>query len=180
MKTPFFITGLPRCRTAWLANLFCTDTTVCFHDPRRENWYFNLQETAEATELRVGISDPLLTLSFPDLAVKYPEAPWLYIERDEKQAADSLLRYTRKSITLLRRDIERWFEVHRGPAEELKVYPRTLVLNFDDLNREETVEQAWSHLLPEKPWQPLRWQVLKDLQVEQDLQKLIKERPQCR
>ena len=36
MKNIFFITGLPRSRTAWLANWFTYGHTFCFHEACRK------------------------------------------------------------------------------------------------------------------------------------------------
>lgn len=173
MKTPFFITGLPRSRTAWLANFFTTDGTLCFHDPRE-----SVSEIIDRhPTLRVGVADATLPLKYPGLVSKYPDAPWLYVFRPEVEARQSFIKFISGHVSLTRRGVDSFFRLHREATARMieKGNGRVWTLQFAQLNEPAAVESAWKHLLPEVAWNPLRWAVLNNLQVEQRLKNRVKE-----
>lgn len=172
-KVPFFITGLPRTRTAWLANLFTTDTTVCFHEPR---------ESIEAIvaaypELRIGVADSTLPMKYPGLREKWPQARWLYVKRNPADAMRSFVKFTRNHYRLLNREIHRYWEMHHtaslglGGEKGLDL----MGIRFEDLSDPARIAQVWEFLLPDVPFNPLRLQVLENLKIEQDIERRINE-----
>ena len=101
--TPFFITGLPRSRTAWLANFFTTQTAFCFHDRCKDGWTAawveqSLKMVAQgfvpgsppARYTHVGDADSGLMLIAPQLVVMFPDARWLFVKNTPQCAADKL------------------------------------------------------------------------------------------
>lgn len=92
----FFITGLPRCRSAWFANLLTYGDSFCFHDawcglgsveairPKLENMCRPL----------VGISDPALLLFWRKMARWYPDAKWVVINRNYLETVYSCTKVT--------------------------------------------------------------------------------------
>lgn len=81
--TVFFIVGLPRSRTAWLANFLSVGDTFCHHD-----LWSKAGSLKEFTELlwqpgasNVGNSDPANALHFDALTQEYPDAEWLIVNR---------------------------------------------------------------------------------------------------
>lgn len=171
MKNPFFITGLPRSRTAWLANLFCTDDTVCYHEPHES-------VTAlidGSTDMRIGVADCTLPMKFKAIIEKYPDSRWLYIDRDYSDSMRSFVRYTKPHVNLLGRDLKRFFDMHIDYARVVRSDPRTMVLTYSDLTKSGFVHLAWHHLLPDKPWNQARYEVLNLLNVQQNLSVRVKE-----
>ena len=85
----FFVTGLPRSRTAWLAKFFTTDAIYCMHEGL--NLYPDMTSLANAMsgDKKVyGNSDSALCLT------KFQEvfkAPTLIIERDREEVLNSLV-----------------------------------------------------------------------------------------
>ena len=108
----FFITGLPRCRSAWFANLLTYGNrygeSFCFHDawhglesveairPKLENMCGQLVHYDDHHKCRpvVGISDPALLLFWRQMAEWYPDAKWVVVLRDYKDAVKSCTKVT--------------------------------------------------------------------------------------
>lgn len=162
-RPPFFITGLPRSRTAWFANLFTTDSTLCFHEPAEPVGQL-IQSHPGA---RIGVSCSGLVFRFRELSDKYPLARWLYVERDRNQALESLLRFTREQVAIESRHFEQVFDWHAAASAEMKRHLGVLVVRFEDLNRESVIRQAWAHLLPETQFPAGRWSILEGFNVQQ-------------
>lgn len=83
-KRFFFITGLPRCRSAWLANYLTYGDSFCLHDG-----FYGLNDINEFPDrLRsikanlVGCSDPALLLNWRKVKEWFPGATWIVVERD--------------------------------------------------------------------------------------------------
>lgn len=160
MNQPFFVTGMIRSRSAWLSNVFTTDSTLCFHDP---------SETVEQLmnqypHYRVGVSSSYLVTNFRQLTDKYPEAPWLYIDREEQEAKRSLMKFT--DGKLFGKDVDRILKRHAVYAMMVKDHPKTLVVPFHEIDTR--LCEAWQHLLKE-PFQAVRAGILRELRVEQRL-----------
>lgn len=173
LKTPFFITGLPRSRTAWLANLFCTDSTVCFHDPRE-----GLNTLLERYPgQRVGVADSTLPLKYGALREAFPEAPWLYVERDPSECMRSFVRFTRDYVKLLQRDLMRFWAMHHVASAAMRKDAGVLFIPFGELHEAAAIGRAWAHLVPEVPLNMARVEVLQNLKVEQRISERIKELP---
>ena len=95
MTTPFFITGIPRSRTAWAANWLTTDTTLCFHEPKE-----SIDELlAQYPQFQVGVSSCMLVRDYFAVCRQYPTAKWVYIERDKEACRKSMLAFARGRLT---------------------------------------------------------------------------------
>jgi len=167
MKRHFFITGLPRSRTAWLANLFTTGPVVCFHDIHAlGRSASDLLRMEMGTH--VGISDPILTLNFEALANEFPGARWLYVERPREQCLDSLLRVSEGYFQNLDRGaVVRLFDRHEKAARLVKSSPLVRIVKFDELDNYGTISAAWYHLVPEEPFDAVRWRILSNFRVQE-------------
>lgn len=166
MNTPFFITGLPRTRTAWLANLFCTESTVCFHEPQQ-----TVSELVRSYPwLRIGVADSTLPLKYGALRDVYPTARWLYVEREPAEAMRSFLRFTREHVKLLGRHVQSFWAMHHSATRVMykAAGEELLVVKFEELHDPVVVTRAWEHLLPASiPINPVRLDALQRLKIEQ-------------
>ena len=87
---PFFITGLPRSRTAWLANYFSYGLSVCWHDLlHRMSLRDIMAGLAKTGATYGGYSDPALLLHWREVVKLYPEAKWILIDRPTAEVAKS-------------------------------------------------------------------------------------------
>lgn len=95
MSAPFFITGLPRSRTAWLANLFTWGDSFCYHDalPDCESLGELDIMLGGLPYLEIGLSDSSLLLIWRALVRRYPTSKWVLIRRDKREALRSFRRY---------------------------------------------------------------------------------------
>ena len=163
MNTPFFITSsAPRCRTAWFANLFTTDTTLCFHEPKE-----SIEELmAQYPQRRVGISSCMLGKDFEDLSERYPQAPWIYILRPYAETKASMLAFARGRITGA--EFDGLMKAYFQNGNEISGNPKTLAVQIENINM--ILPQLWYHVLPEFPFDASRVHLLTELKVEQRLE----------
>jgi len=157
--TPFFITGMPRCRTAWLANLFTTEHTLCLHEPRAPA----RELVARYPGMRMGVSCSSLVFRYRKLADEFPESRWLLVHRDPGQVLESLTRFVGRFMT--RRQAR---EVVARHIEAQMQISSTAVRHvwFEDLSRLDMIRGAWGWLLPELPFNELRVNALQRLNVQ--------------
>jgi hypothetical protein len=87
--TPFFITGLPRSRTAWLANFFTTDHSFCYHDISRVGSVWAILESTSSDF--VGDSDSGLLTLVDSLLIRFYIIPLIV---QQKVLSDILLSIT--------------------------------------------------------------------------------------
>lgn len=165
MKTPFFITGLPRSRTAWLANLFTTDTTLCWHEPLEP--ISSLMAMAPEGR-RIGVSDASLTSQFEALSNEFPSARWLYVQREEEAAMASLVRFIAPHVKTSPTGLKGYLKQHQACAARMKTDARVRVVRFEDLSDGAVMPGAWSWLLPEIRFPGQRWIMLCGLNVQQN------------
>lgn len=175
MKTPFFITGFPRSRTAWLANLFTTYSTLCLHDVGAMGVAGLRKKVGEAGPLRkLGASDPILTLWYPELMKVFPTARWVYVDRPRAECQESFYRWIAGSMIDGVRsdqvDLDVLFDAHERAAEKLKTLSKVTVVPFLGLGEAAVIEAAWDWLLPDgPPFDSQRWKLLDGFNVQQQL-----------
>ena len=126
METRFFITGLPRSGTAWIANYLTYGNSFCFHEGLAD--YDSIHDFAamlDQTEAEcVGDSDTVITGILPWLYEKYPDARYVFIQRNRYDVEQSL--------------ITNGFSTHKIPEIQrsldwgIKHIP-SLLITFDDL-----------------------------------------------
>ena len=169
MRKPFFITGLPRSRTAWLANLFTTEESVCHHEPARGMGALLMDGWRKS---RIGISDASLVLQFAELREQYPDAPWVYVDRDPQQVIKSLvefLRFNSPGNRISDSQLDSMVRLHLHHAASVQADAvRVLTVRYEVLDDEDAIRGIWAWLLPDGPEFDLdRWQVLRGLNVQQ-------------
>lgn len=160
--TPFFITGFPRSRSAWLANFLTYKDSFCFHDGIQHCWPdpTKMKELfGHIHEKYVGNSDSGIPFYIDQILEDFPDAKFAIVKRDINDVEASLSRImgfdTRPLLNLCEEQLAKMEE---------KVKP--LVVAFDELNTVEGCEKVWKHCLPDIPFDYMRWEMLKDLKVE--------------
>ena len=157
--TPFFIAGLPRSRTAWLANFLTTDESFCYHELTAD--CLDLAEMPEhfrRTGRRlVGDADTSLALLYKPIKKLFPGARWAVIERPveevEKSLRDDL------GITLDPGLLDLLLE-------NLEIIKRdALVVSFNDFT-ESTARFIWAWCLPGIDFDEARWKLLDPLLIQ--------------
>jgi hypothetical protein len=167
----FFITGLPRSRTAWLANLFTTDRTICYHEPT-EPWPQILGDRYDA----IGASDSTLADRFDHFSAAFPEARWLLVDRDPGSALKSFLEFTRTIPRPEEAGIAEYFRQQQKALDHMRDKTGVMPMPYDALKTSAGVCLAWNWLLPGRPFDLMRWKILDGLNVQQDPQHALRER----
>ena len=161
MKT-FFLTGLPRSRTAWFANLLTTDQSFCFHELKTK-----CSTPGRITELfgrinrqRVGTSDP--NPDFIEELIKlFPGSPLVIIERDKDECIAATAKFLGGLDGWALKYIETSFEV----LGRLKKLSTCLVEQFHNLD-DQAVERIWNYCLPGLKLDELRLAQLQGMKIE--------------
>lgn len=158
----FYITGLPRSRTAWCSRLFSFGNVYCLHDACiRDGWRDELKSLPFA---KTGVSDCGLSI-MPEL----PEGKWLVIKRNPVDSLRSFLAMPEYP--------------HIGPLDPLgsaravlncaaglqriEKERDALVVAYEDLDKRDAVRAAWDHLIGDvQPWSETHWNEMRHLRVQ--------------
>ena len=124
----FFVTGLPRSRTAWLANFLTYGPLTCLHDEFRhlDNPRDLEQLFTAAGGPCVGHADPANVLFQDALISAFPAAMWVVIERDPTQAQRSAERAFGQPLPD--------FSIYARKLRELRTKRKVLQIPFQELN----------------------------------------------
>lgn len=160
MVKNFFITGLPRSRTAWLANFMTFGGSECLHDgtAQFETRAVYAAYLRDAPCAYAGDSNSGLLLR-PDVLLRdFPDSPLVLIERPLEEVSVSLaLAFGITEIGHL--------ENLQGTLDLLKGRANTLCVRFDDLDDRETLQAIWTHCTPSLPFDHARAERLNGFRV---------------
>ena len=173
---PFFVIGLPRSRTAWLANFLTTGSSFCFHEALR---YVNhidklpaLLETAQNDEPAefVGNSDSSMVFAQNWLTEHYPEAHYVFVRRDLWEVIESY----RREFPKINIDAGTWY--HMGLAYDrfessMLGTGKAVQFWFRQLEDEAVQRDIFSFCLPGKSIGTYRQRQLDCLRVDTILEK---------
>lgn len=139
MVDNFYILGLPRSRTLWFSEFFCTGAIECVHE------HFSSHQKAELIPGVCGYVDtnPLTT---PD----YGDSPVLIIERDVEDIIDSCLRAfdCPKGVEDWPGTVRNYIEMYQNALTALTPQ-NVLMVNYADIDL--SLYEIWKFLLPTIP-----------------------------
>lgn len=149
----FFITGLPRSRTAWLANFMSSGKSICYHEGI--DGCHSIEDYQKKMSINgykyIGDSDTGLPIL--DFQPIYPDSPVVIIRRDKQEVAESLVgMYGEQDYLPFLEKIERKLDLMSG-----------LVVDFNDIDSR--LEEIWSHCIS-LPYDPIRTKILLNMKVE--------------
>jgi hypothetical protein len=126
--TPFFITGYPRSRTAWLSVALTNGRTTCLHDVAMEMEVV-VRRLAHNNDPKsqLGISDPSLLVYFGALSSAFPQAPWVLVNRIPAICMMSLCKVMSWDYRDMPLDFVNGFE-------RVRAHPQTLTVNFSAID----------------------------------------------
>ena len=164
MSAPFFIAGLPRSRTAWLANWFTSESSYCIHDAWR--YCTTPQEIREQMPegcTWAGTSDSLNGPRYEQLVKEFGhEVPFAVVERDPMAASYAVFDLFDGHVPL-----HKIFDEMRVLTEAHAALPKTVVrIPFDALDDAKTLRELEQHLTPGRIFDERRWDLLDRLRVE--------------
>lgn len=168
---PFFITGLPRTRTAWLANLLTYGNSFCLHDGLMQGGLAGLVamlRTLGQSRSFVGDADSGLTFHAAELVQLFPDARWLFIRRDPAKAEASYKKHFdgRDPYVSPGASVSALFERLVKQCDHARtVVPKFAEIEFDTLNQPEALRRAWAWCVPGEPFCEERSAMLEPLQM---------------
>jgi hypothetical protein len=153
-RMPFFITGLPRSRTAWLAAWLSADA-LCLHDIPAPREGARPAGTA-------GYSGPELATQYDELRAKFPSSKWLVVVRE---LADAIRSFKEWAGPLIPRD----FDLERFFTERAEALNRIdgLRVDFTALSDINTGRAIWEYLKPWTPFDASRFFFFDQLNIQQ-------------
>ncbi|MCK5604799.1 hypothetical protein KAR91_23115 [Candidatus Pacearchaeota archaeon] len=164
MMKSFFITGLPRTRTAWLANFLTYDDSFCFHEVIKE---FKVEDWKGLFESMgkeyVGNSDSGIPFLVDQIKAAFPQAKWVLIERDGSEAWRSLSKVIPWD---LRKIVDKGVELTVPRLHQIKLACNPLIVKYQDLGNREVCKEIWNYCIPGISFNDKRWQMLDRLNVQ--------------
>jgi len=162
MADRFYITGLPRSRTAWLSRLFTFGDVACLHDASvRKEWWYELDEIDKSM---VGNSDSGLLLNREGCE----NGRWLIVKRDPADSLRSFLAMPTYPTLgpIPPRAAAATFSKMVEEMEWLHNERRCMSIDFDDLDDKEAVKDAWGWLVGDvEPWCEWHWNEMRHLRI---------------
>lgn len=199
---PFYVTGLPRSRTAWLSvALSDWQQSVCLHEPLARMTYGTYErpdpdtDTMTTVEGRLvlsnltsallsmgrpfaGIADSGLPVVAPDLPTLLP-GPVLVVWRDPDEVIESLVNYLggdrdthAGGVALMQACLVAFVEQLASVPWESTKHP-VLSVEFDQLSDMRCMQSVWRHLLPGVPFNRHRIDSLQRLRIDPDPAQLL-------
>lgn len=170
MKEHFFITGLPRARTSWLANFFTYNNSHCYHEATR--FCTNMEDVLHTMNNHpagvVGNADTALLFIFEDLHHAFPNAKFILIDRDLHETIDSFLGFYHSQNYF---EILKWLDkLYELKNQLIRRYNFTII-QHEDLNEMETCKHLWEYLIPDTPFDEKRWNLLDELYINKNTHK---------
>ena len=89
----FFVTGLPRSKTAWMSLYLTRDRFRCYHELLAQAGVKQCMKFEHAVETVVGNSDSGLLLYYQQFVEQFPTSPWIHIIRDEDEVMESSIKF---------------------------------------------------------------------------------------
>lgn len=160
MSRPFLICALPRSRTAWLANFLTFGDIECGHELCAELSVAGLENylTRSNTPFS-GNADTGASVSMAEIRIRMPVTPIVVVKREPRDVQQSI---KRMGINLPGHCLD--FLV--SCLEEVQQLPGTVAVRYENLDSERTMAYLQSFLAPGEPFNALRFQFLKGLNVQ--------------
>lgn len=162
MSQRFFITGLPRSRTAWMAAFFSLGKTMCYHEPICDiDSLDGLKHLYDSPFYdHVGVSDSGLGFHIGWILENLGPKT-LIIGRPRRDVDLSLKRIglgESNQTALLERELDTWCS-----------HPLVKYIPYALLGNRRVMERAWFHLMPGVPFDEVRFDQFSRLNVQADL-----------
>jgi hypothetical protein len=157
----YFITGLPRSRTAWLANFMTYGSSFCYHELLRERGAAGMLEAMTSDRYdHVGNSDcgiPFFAKYLPGTGLKL-----IVVRRNADEVINSLLQI----FPTEQGAIELVVAAGLKHLNRLQIERPCLIVEYDELGEVATCKAIWDYCIPDAPFDTARWALLDKMKVE--------------
>lgn len=171
---PFFITGLPRSRTAWLANLFSYENSFCFHEALRKcSEIKDIKKIFNGVNKQyVGDSDSGLPFFIDEVLDLFPESKLVLVNRGVSEAIESL-----GKVFPDYPNIEKIVIKTQDAINDMVEKYKPFIIDFEDLNDMGACELLWEYCVPGIVFEARRWEMLNLMNVEINISKYMNSFP---
>jgi hypothetical protein len=148
----FYIFGLPRSMTTWLATFFCGKDSFCFHDlSKRVESIHEIYEIMDKVNFdHVGLADTgLYAFGFKPKK----DDRILIVHRNQRECLNSLLR----EFQDFSKEINDSFRYYAESLNLFKENNEHLLCKFENLSSKEEVKKISNHLIPGSEWDEERY-----------------------
>ncbi len=172
MNHPFIIYGIGRCRTAWLSEFLTYREWKCYHE--RAMFMRSLSDVTEFfSEPRMGTVETGAPYGRCLLKWLVPGIREVVVLRPVEECVDSIMRLDVSEVAVFDR-VKLTKILQKGDRALRKIArdPNVMVINYEDLNREDACAAIFEFCLPykfDRPW----WEYYKDLNIQMDMKSLI-------
>ena len=148
-KNIFFILSTARCRSTWFGNFFTYKDSFCWNEESR--YYTNWDEMVDLIEKRseknIGFEDPELLHYVTTLYELFPNAKYVFLERDRQECEISLSKWVHpNTFNLIKTKFDRWYE---DIDKMYRLIPDIKKINFYDMNEIDQIKGIWDYILPD-------------------------------
>lgn len=162
--TPYFITGLPRSRMAWLSNAMTYGDSTCLFEPMSKCKDFpetaTLKEMLASTGTSIAGSSDCTYAVFTDQIIKnFPGAKCVVVVRDVRDSIAGMNKLGFLADT-------RFYDAALGGICAMLRWPQTLRVEYNGLSDPSIGEAIWNHCVPGIPFNRNRWAQLSELNVQ--------------
>jgi len=167
MSKPFFITGLPRSRTAWFATIATTAISICHHEPTAGSLEPALKLwRGDSSYPYTGISDAALGLHLGRILSELrPQT--LVIRRPIQEVAYSMFRYTDGWVDLDHRKLGEHLHAVEMQLDKFATHNRVLTIDYNSLHSTEVVKDCLAWLIP--GCKPINLEQLMHMNIQSDV-----------
>lgn len=157
----FFVTGLPRSRTAWLSVLLTTDRSICFHEPSPRLNDISELEGVFASQFYdyAGASDSGLGFFIERILEEFAPRT-VVIERPLAEVEESLAQFGLPASN--------YCELLKEKLEAAFAHPLVMRVPFAALDDWRWVQQLYWHLMPGLNFDETRFHELAKMRIETD------------
>ena len=163
-KNIFFILSTARCRSTWFSNLFTYKDSFCYNEEGR--YMSSLEDVYERIEKRpeknVGFSDPEMLHYINDIHQMFPNAKYLFLERDLRECLESLYKVSGVPGPILEKKFMLWENNINYLKENIKHHK----INFYDMDDREVIKDGWNYLLPNVEFDDGRYDLLTSMLIK--------------
>lgn len=175
MKKYFFITGLPRSRTAWISALFNThEDVICLHEPINQfgSWETIKDYMDSLPYKHVGVSDSTIAIHSYFFKENFSNCPVIFVKRDENEVINSLKSF----LFISKEDSEKII----APLLDcipflLQTCYKTAVVEYDLLNNNKVIKAIWDYCIPEIKFDKNKCEQFQRLLINQHKVKILSE-----
>ena len=170
LMNKFFITGLPRSRTAWLSTFFTGDNCFCYHEILKVSDGFDdaIQKLLNRKEMYVGNSDSSLPIWTNKIDHILQYSPIVIIERDVSEVASSLTNLFEGF------DPTRLLDLTLEHLEIIKKKYNYISIDYNKLNEQLYLEMIWDFCVPNIPFDKDKYEILKTINISIDKDLYVK------